>query len=110
MKKARRGVELIHGGEGRQDHEGNQRVHHAKQNRSVGIEQLERLPDYPEVEQEGVDGAVGHQQDAPAVDANQRIGPEGDDDEQHYHRARNRREPRHEVAEGIANGDADEGR
>ena len=102
-----RPVHLLHGGIGRQDHEGQKRVDHAQHHRAEGVEQLERLVDQPQRLQKDVDRPIAHQKDAPAVDAHQRVRPEGHDHQQHQHRAPLGRRLGHQVAEGIAHQKAD---
>ena len=75
-------VELLDGRVDGQDHEGQQCVDQPDEHGHLGVKHHDRLVDDSEIEQEGVDDAVGLEEYNQCIGAYERRGPEWDDHEQ----------------------------
>ena len=93
----------------RQDHEGQVGVDHADIDRQVGIEDLQRLVDQPQAQQEAIEQTVVAQDPHPGVDTDQDGGPGRHHDQQQQYRLVLLVGPGDGIGHGIADQQADEG-
>ena len=92
----------------RENHKRNHTVYHAEKNGPVRVHHGDGLLDDSGFHEQGVDDAAVSENVAPAVQAQQRTDPEGENDQQHQDPAEPFRNPAQKPGEGIGDQQTDD--